>query len=160
MAQAITGDEVTIHYTGTLEDGTVFDSSTDREPFVFTLGENSVIPGFETAITGMEVGTEKTVTIPAEEAYGDYDPELQQEISREALPSDILPEVGMVLEAQSETGETTHVTITDITEETITIDSNHPLAGEDLTFEIKLLSAQKGTTKKKEHCGSGCGCGH
>ncbi len=139
MPSAKSGDTVKVHYKGTLADGTEFDSSLDREPFVFTLGENMVIPGFENAIIGMEVGETKSVTIPSNDAYGPYRQDLVVEIEKGLIPPNINPELGMVLQLQSEEGEITNVTVTEISDNTVTLDGNHPLAGQDLTFEIQLL---------------------
>jgi len=133
------GDTVKIHYTGTLEDGTTFDTSEGREPLEFTLGEGRVIPGFEKAVYGLQVGKSKTVTIPVEEAYGPYSDDLILVVEREELPADLEPEVGQQLQMQQTDGRTVVVIITDVSEDTITIDANHPLAGKDLTFEIELV---------------------
>jgi len=133
------GDTVKIHYTGTLEDGTTFDTSEGREPLEFTLGEGMVIPGFEKAVYGLQVGKSKTVTIPVEEAYGPYSDDLILVVEREELPADLEPEVGQQLQMQQTDGRTVVVIITDVSEDTITIDANHPLAGKDLTFEIELV---------------------
>ncbi|HEC91867.1 MAG TPA: peptidylprolyl isomerase [Candidatus Atribacteria bacterium] len=139
MAQAKIGDKVKVHYSGSLKDGTVFDSSLEKEPFEFTLGEDMVIPGFENAIIGMNEGETKTVSIPPEEAYGDYREELVVTVDRSQIPSDIEPRLGMVLQVRSREGTIANVIIRDITENSITLDGNHPLAGKELTFEIKLL---------------------
>jgi peptidylprolyl isomerase len=132
-------DTVKVHYTGTLDDGTVFDTSLEREPLEFTLGEGMLIPGFEEAVKGMQVGQSKTVTIPAEEAYGPYLDDLIIVVERNQLPEGLDPEVGQVLEVTQEDGRTGVVTVIDVSETTITVDANHPLAGKDLTFEIKLV---------------------
>jgi len=132
-------DTVKVHYTGTLDDGTVFDTSIEREPLEFTLGEGMLIPGFEEAVKGMQVGQSKTVTIPAEEAYGPYLDDLIIVVERSQLPEGLDPEVGQVLEVTQEDGRTGVVTVIDVSETTITVDANHPLAGKDLTFEIKLV---------------------
>ena len=133
------GDTVKVHYTGTLEDGTVFDTSIGREPLEFTLGEGIVIPGFEEAVMGMRVGESKTVTIPVEKAYGPHYADLVIVAEREQLPAGLDPEVGQQLQMQQTDGRTTTVTVTDVSEETITVDANHPLAGKDLTFKIELV---------------------
>ena len=133
------GDTVKIHYTGTLEDGTTFDTSEGREPLEFTLGEGRMIPGFEKAVYGLQVGKSKTVTIPAEEAYGPYSDDLILVVEREELPANLEPEVGQQLQMQQTDGGTAVVIIIDVSEDTITIDVNHPLAGKDLTFEIELV---------------------
>ena len=133
------GDTVKVHYTGTLEDGTVFDTSRGREPLEFTLGEGTIIPGFEETVKGMQVGQTKTVTIPAEEAYGPHRDELVMVIERDKLPEGLNPAIGQQLEMQQADGGTAVVVVTDVSETTITIDANHPLAGKDLTFEIELV---------------------
>jgi peptidylprolyl isomerase len=139
MQQAKVGDRVKVHYTGFLEDGTLFDSSTDREPLTFTIGERELIPGFEDAVVGMNVGETKTITIPPHEAFGDYRQELVLVIQRSQIPSHIDPRLGMMLEVQSPEGTVANVTITEMNDETITLDGNHPLAGKTLTFKIELL---------------------
>jgi peptidylprolyl isomerase len=138
-ATAKDSDTVKVHYTGTLDDGTVFDSSLEREPLEFKIGEGMLIPGFEEAVKGMQVGQSKTVTIPAAEAYGPHLDDLIIVVEREQLPEGLEPEVGQILEATQEDGRTDVVTVIDVSETTITVDANHPLAGKDLTFEIKLV---------------------
>ena len=133
------GDTVKIHYTGTLEDGTTFDTSEGREPLEFTLGEGRVIPGFEKAVYGLQVGQSKTVTIPVEEAYGPHRDDLVLVIEREQLSAGVDPKVGQELQIQTTDGRTVIVPVTEISEDTITVDANHPLAGKDLTFEIELV---------------------
>ena len=133
------GDTVRVHYTGTLDDGTVFDSSVDREPLEFTVGAGEMISGFEEAIIGMQVGQSKTVKIPAENAYGARDENLVFIIQREELPQDLDPEVGQRLQMLQTDGPTILVTVTDVFERWIAVDANHPLAGKDLTFEIELV---------------------
>ena len=140
MITAITGNTVEVHYKGTLKDGTVFDTSHGREPLKFTLGANAVIPGFEGAVLGMAAGECKTITIPPEEAYGEYREELVQTISREHMPSDIDPEVGMRRQVQTPSGGAFPVIISDVTTESVTLDGNPPLAGKELTFEIELVT--------------------
>lgn len=141
-AIAKTDDTVKVHYTGTLDDGTVFDTSVDGEPMEFTLGQGLVIPGFEQAIIGMKVGESKTVDIPADEAYGQYRDDLVLEVPRDDLPDDIDPMVGMQLQMTGQDGNSIIAMITQVTETTVTLDANFPLAGEDLTFEIELVSIQ------------------
>ena len=133
------GNTVKVHYTGTLEDGTTFDTSVGREPLEFTLGAGKMIPGFEKAVYGLAIGESKTVTILAEEAYGPYRTDLVTIVEREQLPTGLEPEVGQQLQAQQTDGSTAMVIVTDVSETTITIDANHFLAGKDLTFEIKLV---------------------
>jgi peptidylprolyl isomerase len=139
MTQAKSGDTVRIHYTGTLDDGTEFDSSAGRDPLEFALGGGQVIPGFDSAVDGMAVGENKTVTIAADQAYGDRHEQLVQEVPKSALPDEIEPAVGMQLQSQSPEGHVMNLVITDVADETITLDGNHPLAGQALTFAIELV---------------------
>lgn len=139
MATAQTGDTVQIHYTGTLGDGTVFDSSKEREPLEFTLGSGQVIAGFDDAVTGMSVGDTKTSTIPAERAYGPHHADRTQPFPRDKFPDDVPLDIGTQLQLQAKDGQPIPVTITEVTEETVILDANHPLAGKDLTFEIELV---------------------
>ena len=141
-AQAKNGDIVQVDYTGTLEDGTVFDTSEGREPLNFTLGEGKMIPKFEQAVLGMKVGESKTFTIPADEAYGPYRDDLVLVVNREDLPTGLDPDVGQQLQMTLPDGGTSIGTVTNATDTTITVDFNPPLAGKDLTFEIKLISIQ------------------
>ena len=136
------GDTVKVRYTGTLEDGTVFDTSREREPLEFTLGEGAIIPGFEETVKGMQAGQTKTVTIPAEEAYGPHREDLVMVVERDTLPEDLNPVIGQKLQMKRPDGETAVVVVTDVSEITMTIDANHPLAGKDLTFEIELVEIQ------------------
>lgn len=138
-AQAKNGDTVQVNYTGKLADGTVFDSSVGRAPLEFTLGAGKIIPGFEKAIMGMKVGEKKIVTIPANEAYGPHRDDLTLEIPRKELPANITPQVGLQLQSNRGDGSIIVVTITKVSEATVTVDANHPLAGKDLTFEIELV---------------------
>jgi peptidylprolyl isomerase len=138
MQAANTGDTVRVHYTGRLEDGSVFDSSAGRDPLEFRLGGGEVIPGFEEAVTGMAPGEERRVTIPADEAYGPRREELVLVVSRAELPAELEPEVGQQLQ-MSQDGQDFVVTISDVTEQDVVLDANHPLAGEDLTFELQLV---------------------
>jgi peptidylprolyl isomerase len=140
MSQAKTGDSVKIHYTGTLDDGTQFDSSAGREPLAFELGSGQVIPGFDKAVEGMTVGDSKTVNIPAEDAYGPHHAQMVQEVPLSALPEDLTPAEGMGLQAQGPDGQQVNLVITSVQEEVITVDGNHPLAGKALNFDIELVS--------------------
>jgi peptidylprolyl isomerase len=133
-ASAKNGDIVKVHYTGKLADGTVFDTSVGSEPLEFTLGEGKLISGFEQAVIGMKVGESKKVTIPADQAYGQRSDELVFEIGRDEISPDINPEVGMQLQTSQGI-----ITIIDVTETTIKLDANNPLAGQDLTFDIELV---------------------
>ena len=137
MTQAKNGDIVMVHYTGTLDDGTQFDSSVGGEPLEVTLGEGGVIPGFEQALEGMAVGDKKSVNIPVEEAYGEAHSELIQEIPRDQIPAEIELAVGIQLQAEGPQGPFV-VTVTDLADETVTLDGNHPLAGKALNFDLEL----------------------
>lgn len=138
-AMASDGDTVRVHYTGTLEDGTTFDTSVGGEPLEFTLGASQMIPGFEKAVYGLKVEESKTVTIPAEEAYGPHRDDLIIVVEREQLPADLDPKVGQQLTMQQTDGRTAVVIVIDVSETTITVDTNHPLAGKDLIFKIELV---------------------
>lgn len=128
-----------MHYTGSFDDGAVFDSSLEGQPLEFAVGEGEVIPGFEKAVDGMNKGETKTISIPPDEAYGTHRDDLIAVVGREQLPPEIEPAVGMVLEMSSEDGIVTNVTITEIGDDTITLDANHELAGKKLNFEITLV---------------------
>lgn len=135
------GDTVRIHYTGTLQDGTEFDSSRDREPLAFTVGSGEVIPGFDAAVTGMTVGDRKTVTIPAEQAYGLHRAELIVEVPRTQVPPQITPRVGQRLQL-GRGDQALMVVVREVSDESLVLDGNHPLAGEDLTFALELVEVQ------------------
>lgn len=137
MSQAAIGDTVKVHYTGTFDDGTQFDSSVGGEPLEVTLGGGGVIPGFEQALEGMSVGEKKSVRIPPDQAYGEYEPEMVREVEREMIPAEIELEVGLELQAQGPDGVHLLV-VTDLTDETVTLDGNHPLAGKALNFELDV----------------------
>ena len=139
-AQAKNGNTVQVEYTGKLQDGTVFDSSVGKAPLEFTLGAGQMIPGFEKAVLGMKVGQSKTVTIPAAEAYGPHRDEMVMVIPRTQLPQGMTPKVGQKLQTTTNDGANLTVTVTAVSDTTVTIDANHPLAGKDLIFEIKLVS--------------------
>jgi len=139
MSHAKSGDTVRIHYTGTLDDGTRFDSSDGRDPLEFALGGGQVIPGFDSAVDGMAVGENKSVTIPPDQAYGERHEQLVQEIPKTALPEEMEPAVGMQLQSQSPDGQVMNLFVTEVADETITVDANHPLAGQALTFAIELV---------------------
>ena len=139
MAQAKAGDKVRVHYKGQLSDGTIFDSSLEREPIEFNLGQDTVIPGFEDAVIGMEAGESKDVSIPPEEGFGEYSEDLVVNIEKTILPPEINPELGMQLEVSSEEETPRVFTIADIAEDSITLDGNHPLAGKEIAFKITLL---------------------
>lgn len=132
------GDTVRVHYTGTLADGTEFDTSRGRDPISFTLGEGDVIPGFETAVAELEVGQSATVTIPAAEAYGDRNEDALQQFPLEAFGESV-PQVGWGVELQNPQGQRVNAMVVEIGDETVTLDFNHPLAGQDLTFDLELV---------------------
>ncbi len=138
MAQAKTGDSVQVHYTGKLADGTVFDSSEEREPLEFTIGSGQVIPGFEEAVSGMALEEKKTISIPADKAYGPHREEMIIEVPKEQFPPDLDPQEGQFLEIKQPDEQTAVVRVAEIKDESVTLDGNHPLAGKDLTFEIAL----------------------
>ncbi|WP_428608787.1 FKBP-type peptidyl-prolyl cis-trans isomerase [Sedimenticola sp.] len=133
------GQTVKVHYTGTLEDGTQFDSSSGRDPLEFTLGEGQVIPGFEQALAEMQVGETKTVHIPADQAYGEHQPELVQQVERAQIPAEIELAIGVQLQAQGPEGQVFRLVVTELAETSVTLDGNHPLAGKALTFELELV---------------------
>jgi FKBP-type peptidyl-prolyl cis-trans isomerase 2 len=139
MTQAKQGDSVKVHYTGKLDDGTVFDSSVGREPLEFTVGAGQLIAGFDEAVVGMAAGEQKTVRIAAEQAYGPHNPEMTLQVPRSDLPAEIQPELGMQLEASQEGGHSMVVTVVEVSDESVTFDANHPLAGKALTFEIEVV---------------------
>jgi FKBP-type peptidyl-prolyl cis-trans isomerase 2 len=139
MSVASKGNTVKVHYTGKLKDGTVFDSSEDREPLEFIVGDGKMIKGFDAAVQGMSVGDDKSVTIPCAEAYGDKREDMMLDVPREQVPPEIKPEIGMDLSIQNQAGQPTPVKVVHVDEEKITLDANHPLAGQDLVFDIKLV---------------------
>ncbi|MEO0979570.1 MAG: peptidylprolyl isomerase [Pseudomonadota bacterium] len=138
MSEAKAGDTVQLHYKGTLDDGSVFDSSEGREPLEFTVGSGQIIPGLDKAIPGMKIGDEKTVRVEAEEAYGAVNPEARQTVPRGNIPPDVPLEVGLQLQAQTENGQMISVTVVEFSDEEVVLDANHPLAGKALTFAITL----------------------
>ena len=139
MAQAKQGDNVSIRYTGRLDDGTVFDSSGGRNPLEFTLGEGKVIRGFEEAVQGMEEGQVKTVTVPSDQAYGEHRDDLVVTVSKQQLPEGLSPEVGQQLQMRTNEGRTFQVVVAAVESDAVELDANHRLAGRDLTFEIELV---------------------
>jgi peptidylprolyl isomerase len=142
MAAAKNGDKVQVHYTGRLDDGTVFDSSEGRDPLEFELGTGAVIPGFEAAIVGMQAGEKRSTHIPADQAYGPHHEEMIMAVARDQFPPEFEPEVGQQLQIQQEDGQTFVVRVAEISEAEVTLDGNHPLAGEDLNFDIQLVGIQ------------------
>ena len=139
MSKVKENDTVRVHYTGKLVTGEIFDSSLEREPLEVKLGEGSLIPGFEKGLIDMVVEEKKTITIPKEEAYGEIRKELFQELGKDQLPGDITPEVGMGLVARGEDGRERQLRVAEVRDTTIVIDANHPLAGQDLIFDLELV---------------------
>jgi FKBP-type peptidyl-prolyl cis-trans isomerase 2 len=139
MSKAKDGDTVKVHYTGKLQNGEVFDTSREQEPFEFKIGDQTVIPGFERGIVGMGVGDTKTIEISPEDAYGEKKDELVVEVQRSELPEDITPSVGQRLQIRQQEGNPIIVTITQMSEDNVTLDANHPLAGYTLFFDVELL---------------------
>lgn len=139
MKRAEKGDKVKVHYTGRLDDGTVFDSSRDRGPLEFTIGHGQLIRGFEDAVAGMCQGESTEVKIPSKEAYGPRREELVLKVTRGQFPPSIEPKEGTALGIRQPDGGVMEVTITEVREDSVTLDANHPLAGKDLTFEIEVV---------------------
>jgi peptidylprolyl isomerase len=139
MSAAKSGDTVRIHYTGTLADGSTFDSSAGRDPLEFTLGSGQVVPGFDKAVDGMNVGEEKTVSIPPEDAYGEHIANNVQAFPRDKFPDNIPLEIGTQLQMSMPNGQPIMVTIAEVGEDEVKLDANHPLAGKELTFKIELV---------------------
>ncbi len=133
------GDVVKVHYTGTLDDGSVFDSSEGRDPLEFTVGAGQLIKGFDEAVIGMKVGEVKTVTIPAADAYGEYDDELILEFPQDELPEGVDPSVGDYVQLGLSDGSVMAVPVIEVTETTVVVDANNKLAGKDLTFKIEVI---------------------
>lgn len=148
MAQVKAGDTVQVHYTGRLTNGTVFDSSQGRDPLQFQVGSGMVIKGFDEGVKGMEVGDKKTVEIPVEDAYGPANEEMVFEFERSQIPADIPLEVGMTLNMhQDGNPRVVPVIVRGLTDNTVFLDANHPLAGEDLIFDIELVNVNPGASK-------------
>ena len=139
MSKAKSGDTVRVHYTGKLDDGTQFDSSAGRDPLEFSVGAGDVLPGLDSAVEGMAVGDSKSVKIAAGDAYGPRHEQLIQDVPRDQLPDDMEPAVGMQLQAQGQDGQSIRLVVTAVAEDSITVDGNHPLAGQQLNFDIELV---------------------
>jgi peptidylprolyl isomerase len=148
MATAKKGDTVKIHYTGKLDDGTVFDTSAQREPLQFTVGKSKIIAGFEDAVVGMNVGESKNIHIPSEQAYGAHRPDMVISVDRKELPPDLKPVIGQQLQVSQDENNTLVVSVTALTDTHVTLDANHPLAGKNLVFDITLVDIVPS-----------CGCG-
>lgn len=139
MQQVQAGDTVKVHYHGRLTDGTTFDSSEGREPLEFEVGSGMVIKGFDDGLMGMTVGQKKTVEIPVADAYGEKDPQMLMEFPIDRFPPEMKPEVGMRLTMTNGNGQQIPVVIVDVKQDSVTLDANHPLAGEDLIFDLELV---------------------
>jgi len=139
MPQVKNGDKVKVHYTGRLKNGEVFDSSREREPLEFTLGARQLIPGFERGVLGMAVGDIRTIEIAPDDAYGPRHEHLMTVVQKKHFPSNITPQIGLELQTEDDRGQTVDVRVTKIKGEDVTLDANHPLAGETLVFEIELV---------------------
>ncbi|MFA5574459.1 MAG: peptidylprolyl isomerase [Brumimicrobium sp.] len=139
MSKVKANDNVKVHYTGKLTNGEVFDSSEGREPLAFTVGAGQMISGFDNGVVGMELNEKKVINIPAAEAYGEVRQELIQEVPKEQLPAEIDPVVGMPLTATLPDGSPMQLVVTEVTDTTIVVDGNHPLAGKELIFDVEIV---------------------
>ncbi|MGN6166141.1 MAG: FKBP-type peptidyl-prolyl cis-trans isomerase [Flavisolibacter sp.] len=142
MQQVQNGDKIRVHYHGKLRNGETFDSSNGREPLEFTVGSGQVIKGFDEGVKGMTVGEKKTVEIPVGEAYGEKQQEMMIEFPKEQFPADMNPEVGMQLMMSNGSGQQFPVTVAEVKENSVVLDANHPLAGQDLIFDLELVSIE------------------
>ncbi len=140
MTQAKKGDKVQVNYKGYLDDGTIFDSSEGKKPLDVVLGSGTVIPGFDAALVGMEVGARKTVKIPMDDAYGKHNAELVMQVPKDQIPPDLKPEIGQKLQVGGAAGELMAVEVIDLTDDFIVLDANPPLSGKDLTFDLELVA--------------------
>lgn len=140
MTEVTEGDTITLHYTGSLDDGTIFDSSEGRPPMSFKVGAGQVIPGFDDGVRGMQIGDSRHIVVPADQAYGEYHEDLVKVVPRDAFPPDMEPAIGLVLELELPSGESMPVRIIDVEGEDVVLDANHLLAGEALNFDVHLVS--------------------
>lgn len=140
MSQIKANDKVKVHYKGKLSNGEVFDSSLEREPLEFQMGQGQLIPGFENGLIDMSINEKKTIVIPSAEAYGEARPELVQEVPNDKLPPEIKPEVGMGLVSTTPEGQEIQLVVKEVKDDAIVVDGNHPLAGQELTFEVEVLA--------------------
>ena len=147
MQQVKSGDTVKVHYHGRLTDGTTFDSSEGRDPLEFQVGSGQVIKGFDDGVSGMEVGEKKTIQIPVEEAYGEKNEDMVVQFPRANFPPDLNPEVGMQLTMTNNEGHAIPVVIIEVKEDMVILDANHPLAGQDLIFDLELVSISGGQSR-------------
>lgn len=142
MSKAKSGDTVSVHYTGKLDDGTQFDSSAGKDPLEFALGSGQVLPAFDNAVEGMAVGDTKSFNVAVDDAYGRRHEQLIQDVPRANLPDEMEPAVGMQFQAEGQDGQPIHLTVTEVKDDAITVDGNHPLAGQPLNFDIELVDIQ------------------
>ena len=147
VEKAESGDTVRLNYTGTLEDGTVFDSSGGREPIEFVIGAGAVIPGLDKGVIGMAMSETKTITIPMEEAYGPKNPNMIMKAPKDKLPPEMGLEIGQQLESRQPDGRVMYATIIEVDEDSVTLDANHPLAGKTLIFEVEIVEIIKGESE-------------
>lgn len=150
MEKVKDGDTISLHYTGSLDDGTVFDSSEGGQPLSFTVGSGQVIAGFDDGVRGMEVGETKDITIAPENAYGEYHEELVRVVPKSAFPPNVTPAVGLGFELELPSGQTLPVRIIDVEDDNVTLDANHLLAGENLNFKVRLISIDGSDTDNGE----------
>jgi len=139
MTQAKPGDTLHVHYTGKLDDGTVFDSSEGRDPLAFELGAGQIIPGLDAGVAGMEVGEKRSVRVEPAEAYGEHEPERVQAVDRAGVPDNIPTDPGTQLQVQTQDGQTLNVTVVEADDQQVVLDANHPLAGKALNFDVELV---------------------
>ncbi len=147
MQQVKTGDTIKVHYHGKLTDGTTFDSSEGREPLEFEVGSGMVIKGFDDGVMGMAVGDKKTIEIPVEDAYGPKDPQMIMDFPKDRFPESLQPEIGMRLNMTNSSGQNIPVVITEVKDDAVILDANHPLAGEDLIFDLELVDISGGKSR-------------
>lgn len=140
MQQVKKGDTIQVHYHGTLTDGSIFDTSSGRDPLEFEVGGGMVIEGFDNGVVGMAIGEKRTVEIPADQAYGPKNDDMVMEFPIDRFPADLVPEIGMQLNMSNNQGEQFPVVIIDVADEYVILDANHPLAGKDLIFDLELVS--------------------
>ena len=143
MSQVKENNTVKVNYTGKLSDGQIFDTSEGKEPIEFTLGQGRLIPGFEKGLIDMKLNEKKTITIAKEEAYGEVNKDLIQEVKKTELPQDMAPEVGMGLVSKSPDGQEMNLMVVEVRDESIVIDGNHPLAGKDLIFDLEVVEIKE-----------------
>jgi peptidylprolyl isomerase len=147
MQEVKNGDKVQVHYHGRLKDGTTFDSSSGRDPLEFEVGTGMVIRGFDAGVMGMKVGDKKTIEIPVEDAYGPKDPNMLVEFPKDQFPADLKPEEGMQLNMTNGQGQVIPVMVTEVKADSVLLDANHPLAGEDLIFDIELVAISNAASR-------------